>query len=315
MKLKGANNIKIHGCMMSVAIDKQHIDNAIQKCVQLTNTGLDLPKVSGLAFDCPWLNWSKLPILSDEVIALFADEDDDEKKTEETENAYSIGYKILYQDQSDDAEWNVISDLGETTTYNIASWGVEQCNAKVVYEINDMLRSPPSDPIHCRMVTLFEYESDFDHNGIIFCLGLDLDEDDWQNPSEKGTINIESTPLYWNSETIHHFVGRKAARCITKSIENAWFGVDFKGLQINPTHYTLRHYVSNNCCLRSWDFEGSRDGGKEWITIKKHTNDRSLQGKGSSHTWEVDQCNEFYSLFRIRMTGKNSSGDWCLCCS
>eukprot|EP01083_Nonionella_stella_P270611 916511_1 len=244
---------------MSVAIDKQHIDNAIQKCV--------------------------------------------------------VCLCIIYQDQSDDAEWNVISDLGETTTYNIASWGVEQCNAKVVYEINDMLRSPPSDPIHCRMVTLFEYESDFDHNGIIFCLGLDLDEDDWQNPSEKGTINIESTPLYWNSETIHHFVGRKAARCITKSIENAWFGVDFKGLQINPTHYTLRHYISfDHACLRSWDFEGSTDG-EEWITIQKHINDTSLQGKGSSHTWKVDHCDAFYSFFRIKMTGKNSDNSWHLCCS
>eukprot|EP01083_Nonionella_stella_P025632 70606_1 len=164
----------------------------------------------------------------------------------------------------------------------------------------------------------FEYERDFDRNGIIYFLGCDYGNDDWQNPSEKGIIQIQSTKIHDESKSIHHFVGREAARSMTNGEENAWFSIDFKGLQVKPTHYTLRHYISNDdYCLRNWDFEGSADGGKEWTIIRQHTNDTSLQGKGASHTWKVDECNAFYSLFRIRMTGKDSGGfgSWSLCCS
>eukprot|EP01083_Nonionella_stella_P187198 687292_1 len=307
----------------NLVLDKKPIDNAIQKCFAVTNTGLNLPKVTGLTFGGSTLNWSAVGPPSDEVIALFVDHDDDEKKTEQSQRTHdtcSIAYQIFYQEQRDDAEWNVIKDLRGKTSYDMTSCVGKHCNAKVVYDINNVLQSPPSDPIHCPMVSLFEYSSDFDRNGIIYFLGSDDGKSDWQNPSEKGIIEIQSTPLGNGSKSIHHFVGREAVHCLAQSKINAWawFSVDLKGLQVKPTHYTLRHYISNDdYCLRNWDFEGSADGGKEWTIIRQHTNDTSLQGKGASHTWKVDECNAFYSLFRIRMTGKDSGGfgSWSLCCS
>ncbi len=84
---------------------------------------------------------------------------------------------------------------------------------------------------------------------------------------------------------------------------------------IRPTHYTLRHVsLDDDCCLTNWELKGSING-QDWTTIKTHTNDKSLNGKGSSHTWKIDGCNEFYSQFQIVMTGKNSCGNWYLCCS
>eukprot|EP01083_Nonionella_stella_P187199 687295_1 len=298
---------------MNIEMDTPRIDDAIQKCLTLTNTELDVPKVSGVTFDGTALNWSTVDNPSDEILALL---DDDEKN----QNTCTIGYKILYQQQREDAVWNVISELREKTSYDMTRCGVKSCTAKVVYDMNNVLQSPLSDAVYCQMDLAFKYSSDFDSNGIIYFLGSDYGKSDWQNPSEKGIIEIQSTPLGNGSKSIHHFVGREAVHCLAQSKINAWawFSVDLKGLQVKPTHYTLRHYISNDdYCLRNWDFEGSADGGKEWTIIRQHTNDTSLQGKGASHTWKVDECNAFYSLFRIRMTGKDSGGfgSWSLCCS
>eukprot|EP01084_Bolivina_argentea_P035895 66456_1 len=109
--------------------------------------------------------------------------------------------------------------------------------------------------------------------------------------------------MYNNSKPNHHFVGREAVRCLTEGgIENEFFAVDFGAAVIRPTHYTLRHYITHDWnCLRNWELHGSNDG-QDWTTIKRHTNDESLSGKGSSHTWEIEGCNEFYSQFKIVMT-------------
>eukprot|EP01083_Nonionella_stella_P076028 206979_1 len=164
---------------------------------------------------------------------------------------------------------------------------------------------------------VFEYESDFDTNGIIYFLGSDNGKNEWQNPAGKGVIKIESTALADDSEPKNHFIGREAVRCLTIGKEkNEWFSVDFKRVKIKPTHYTLRQYVSyDSAGLRTWEFQGRKNERTEWITIKNHINDKSLAHKGASHTWKLDECNEFYSVFRIQMTGKNGNSNWGICCS
>eukprot|EP01084_Bolivina_argentea_P035113 65132_1 len=100
-----------------------------------------------------------------------------------------------------------------------------------------------------------------------------------------------------DSKPNHYFVGREAVRCITDTYDkkHAFFTVGFGAAVITPTHYTLRHYITyDDICLRNWEFEGSNDG-QDWTTIKTHTNDESLSGEGSSHTWKIEGCNEFYS--------------------
>eukprot|EP01084_Bolivina_argentea_P109222 195201_1 len=94
-----------------------------------------------------------------------------------------------------------------------------------------------------------------------------------------------------------------------------FFTVGFGAAVIRPTHYTLRHYISEHVhCLRNWKLQGSNDG-QDWTPIKTHTKDKSLSGYGSSHTWKIEECNEFYSQFKIVMTGENDNNSWYLCCS
>eukprot|EP01083_Nonionella_stella_P314385 1132352_1 len=41
----------------------------------------------------------------------------------------------------------------------------------------------------------------------------------------------------------------------------------------------------------------------------------ALKGEYTSHTWTLNDINQFYSFFRIMMTGKSHEGGWYLCCS
>eukprot|EP01084_Bolivina_argentea_P073084 132658_1 len=162
-----------HGTFqMNVAMDKQRVFDSIQKCFALQNTELDLPKVTGLEFDritCT-LKWSAANS-TDEVLALFDQEskdNDDEKKTEE-DNAINVCYQILYQEedqpQADNAQWNVIHETRNQTTYELSN-----CIAKVRYHINDLLQSPDSDPISIKYVAKWSSQCKGS--------GIDLSEND-----------------------------------------------------------------------------------------------------------------------------------------
>ncbi len=89
----------------------------------------------------------------------------------------------------------------------------------------------------------------------------------------------------------------------------------FRNLYIRVTHYTLRHYDSwDTECLRNWYLEGSNDL-KKFKIIKEHRKDKSLFGKGSTHTWSVDTKSKRYRAFRIRQFGHNSNKHWYLALS
>ena len=66
--------------------------------------------------------------------------------------------------------------------------------------------------------------------------------------------------------------------------------------------------------LKSWDFEGSNDG-TNWSLIKTYTNDNTFTGGGQSHTFTINEGNEYYQHFRIKITGPNSMGDHYMMCS
>ena len=66
--------------------------------------------------------------------------------------------------------------------------------------------------------------------------------------------------------------------------------------------------------LRSWNFEGSKNG-LNWICLREHKGDKSLQEKHDTKTWEIDNAIDFYQYFRIKMTGTDSSLTWFIFCS
>ena len=147
----------------------------------------------------------------------------------------------------------------------------------------------------------FKYESDFDRNGIIYGLGSNFGQRSWTNPAEIKLVTLATSKRKQDSTAVSNVIGRFATRCVSEPEEAAWFSIDFgKQLKIKPTAYTLRHYTSwDTEALRNWNLEASNDGN-EWIVIKKHENDESLHKRGQAHTWTIEECNQYYRIFRIK---------------
>jgi len=161
----------------------------------------------------------------------------------------------------------------------------------------------------------FYFTKDFDECGILHFLGTDWRTAPWKNPAEMGVVTVTSSRLGKDSTPATAICGRSVVRCVCMAEKNNWFMCDFRNLYIRVTHYTIKHYDSwDTECLRNWYLEGSNDL-KKFKIIKEHKKDKSLYGKGSTHTWSVDTKSKRYRAFRIRQFGHNSNKHWYLACS
>eukprot|EP01083_Nonionella_stella_P057455 150817_1 len=173
----------------------------------------------------------------------------------------------------------------------------------------------------------FKYESDFDDDfdkkGIFYAIGTDFGAQKYANPAQSGLVDVVSSEMYKGES--YSFIGRDNVRaCTTHSNVQAYttnnkgsfFYVDLKKNKIQPAAYTLKNGHYGDYHLKAWNLEASNDG-ETWICLKKHESDDSLQGKYTSQTWTLNDINQFYSFFRIVMTGQNHAygNDWLLMCS
>ena len=106
----------------------------------------------------------------------------------------------------------------------------------------------------------FVYHSNMDTNGIVYALGTEWNQTEWQNPATSGKVVVQCSGAKNDSEPMTAICGREAVRCLTDSIEDAWISLDFGDLRICPSYYTLRHYTRDNEALRSWNLQGSING-------------------------------------------------------
>jgi len=161
----------------------------------------------------------------------------------------------------------------------------------------------------------FTHVSDFDTNGLLYFLGTaGGTRATYSNPADIGMVTVTSSSLMSDSQPLSALVGRLQTRCVTKPHQRSWMQINTKEVKIKVSHYTLRHYNSwDTEALRYWNLEGSNDG-QSWIPIRQHMDDRALRKAGMSHTWAVD-TNQFFSYFRLYMTGRNSNNHWYLACS
>ena len=158
----------------------------------------------------------------------------------------------------------------------------------------------------------FVYESDYDGNGVVYWVGTKYGtEKEWQNPWKRGLIKIKSTE--WDYGGAEDMVANEACNTLSMNNFGAWVSIEFDNkLMIQPTKYTLSHYLYyDGCYLRSWVFEGSIDGA-EWTVIRDHSDDESLNGQGQSHSWDTPNAEQYFNRFRVRMTGEDSDGRWYL---
>ena len=104
-------------------------------------------------------------------------------------------------------------------------------------------------------------------------------------------------------------------RNYTENQPGSWMQVDLgAGRSLVPNHYCLRHANHSFHALRHWVLEGSEDANS-WTTLRTHSDDQALAATAMSvAAWPVEGATKAFRYFRIRQTGKCSSGyDHLLC--
>eukprot|EP01006_Ploeotia_vitrea_P049935 TRINITY_DN67395_c8_g1_i1.p1 TRINITY_DN67395_c8_g1~~TRINITY_DN67395_c8_g1_i1.p1 ORF type:complete len:1605 (+),score=973.64 TRINITY_DN67395_c8_g1_i1:233-5047(+) len=161
------------------------------------------------------------------------------------------------------------------------------------------------------------YTYDFDGNGLFYYLGTRGKRKPWRNPAQAGLVVCSAAKMASNppSEPPHAIVGRSLVRCVTAARPDMWFKVDLKDKRILPTHYTLRHYNSwDTEALRNWRLEGSNDDAS-WTILREHKDDKALDRKGATYTWQLPPINRVFRYLRLYQTGLNSNNHHYLACS
>eukprot|EP01083_Nonionella_stella_P049342 131527_1 len=186
--------------------------------------------------------------------------------------------------------------------------GICKCNKQIVNGVQTLMKD-------VRGRRDFVYQSDFDTNGICYALGTDFGTKEWQNPMEQGLVTVDSLHG-WGTGEAKGVVARVISYNYAPDQENGYIRISFTNASIQPTAYTWRHTAFNSSHYpRNWNFEGSNDN-VTWDILKRHVNDaeHGIDSKEKSHTWTITNCNKAYKMFRFKITGKNSNGNYYIMC-
>lgn len=162
----------------------------------------------------------------------------------------------------------------------------------------------------------FEYESNFDENGIIYFLGTNNNKHLFLNPN-KSELRICSTPTNSSNICVPILTSRKTnLKCWVghghpwTNIDGTWISIDFKAhRKLVVTHYTLLHtWPSGLDSIRTWVLEGCnpKDLGKDCIgtrRISKNVNINEMKEK------EDDVAN-IYTEYRMGYSYNERNLDW-----
>eukprot|EP01083_Nonionella_stella_P145372 455347_1 len=159
----------------------------------------------------------------------------------------------------------------------------------------------------------FQYQSDFDENGIIYWIGTQKGKYNWINPMDLKEIAVTSSAL--SVGTHQSIIGREWAEMYTPNAQNQWVCVDVKEYEVKPNYYTLRHgYSVGDAYAMNWRLEGMVRNGTEWEVLRTHCKDDSLKRAERTSSWEL-KCNKYYSKFRVFQYDGNNRPDNHLCLS
>ncbi|XP_060803615.1 E3 ubiquitin-protein ligase HECTD1 [Amyelois transitella] len=155
----------------------------------------------------------------------------------------------------------------------------------------------------------FNYDHDFDENGLIYFIGTNGGSCEWVNPGAHNLICV------WSSDGKQLPYGRvedvlsrspEPLNVHTNDDRRAFIAMDL-GVHIVPTAYTMRHARGyGRSALRNWLFQMSMDG-VTWSTLLAHNDEQALQEPGSTATWRL-RADAPYRYLRIQQNGKNASG-------
>jgi len=167
--------------------------------------------------------------------------------------------------------------------------------------------------------TELTYSHDLDTNGLFYYIGTEGGQKEWSNPGVAGIVTVEYFPPACGHAT--DAVGRSIEDCHTGNCAGAWWSFDLgPRFWLVPNCYTIRHKCGTGCnYLRSWDLEARADISDDWITLRSHVNDVSLNGdvrwgqEPPTASWSLETDTAF-TMFRLRLTDRDSSGSYHICC-
>lgn len=177
-------------------------------------------------------------------------------------------------------------------------------------------REPDCERLRPRMAygLHFDYQQDFDCNGVLYYIGTGGGAHEHRNPAIP-VAGIDFIPVKVSASSIQKGTpllvlarDEESHQFWTANVPASWFCVDLgEARAVLPTHYTLRHggrYKSDS--LRNWEFQGSNDG-VSWVDLRRHQDDRSLNGDFAACSWPVPGVIKPFRYLRILQSGRNSS--------
>ena len=132
----------------------------------------------------------------------------------------------------------------------------------------------------------FEYESDFDENGILYHIGSDFGRSSWTNPSRSLAVKVERGKQSEKGSVDHVVDRKKMGQCLFLD----YFIIDFRDIRVKATMYTLRSERKPGHC---WMVKASNNK-RDWIKIREHLGDDD----GDIMTFQVE-CHHFYRYFKV----------------
>lgn len=178
----------------------------------------------------------------------------------------------------------------------------------------------------------FNYDYDFDENGIFYYLGSLGKSSIFRNPHEIGQIKVLSSSL--GKGKLSDLVSREMLNLRTLNEPNSYFGVDLGEERfLIPTCYSIRNRNSSSHVMMNWVLQGSNDklnfetldtrlflhnDNRVSQSLEK---DRSLlKTPGCTSTWGIDpkikdKFPKGFRYFVIKQIDRNSSGGYNLAIS
>jgi hypothetical protein len=128
--------------------------------------------------------------------------------------------------------------------------------------------------------------------GLFFWLGTGRGTRPWTNPSESGAVRVTSTMANM-VPSAHGMVSRsgqyipdgQSGACSPQAGQYIVFELQH-GFSIKPSYYSLRY--GGRCNHPSnWTLEAAAKPGGEFVVLRKHTGDSSIQQGGNAAAWPL----------------------------
>lgn len=190
-----------------------------------------------------------------------------------------------------------------------------------VAALNRAGRGPWSAELDTALFSFERAEGDaFDERGVLFHLGTKGGTQPYANPHGGDSGVVASMSSVRDGADPKRLTEHRHGSAVFNQTDNKpgqWAAVDLGAShRLVLDHYALRNDQDNEY-LRSWILEGSNDADT-WQPLREHKNDASLAAPMAVAAWALDGAavgGRSFRHFRVRQTGKNSSGTDTLCCA